>query len=194
MIKAAPTAYPIHALLKSRWSPRAFTGEQIAADVQDRIFEAARWSPSANNLQPWAFVIDDNQSETFQRTLGFLKSTNFIWGRNAPLIGIAFAKTIREDGKINPHALYDLGQAVAHLTLQVSHEGLFMHQVAGFSPDDVRGQLSIPSNWQPVTMFVIGHLGDASILPDELATRERAPRVRKPISEFVFRKYWEAKA
>jgi nitroreductase len=57
MNKPAVTHYPIHDLLRNRWSPRAFTNQPVAADHLLSLFEAARWSPSSGNLQPWAFIV-----------------------------------------------------------------------------------------------------------------------------------------
>ena len=49
-------AHPIEPLFTERWSPRAYDGSSIPQADLDRIFEAARWSPSAFNYQPWRFV------------------------------------------------------------------------------------------------------------------------------------------
>ncbi len=54
--KTASTDHPIHPMLASRWSPRAFSARLLDGDTIASMFEAARWSPSANNLQPWAFI------------------------------------------------------------------------------------------------------------------------------------------
>lgn len=48
--------YPIHPQFTDRWSPRAFTGENIPQDTLLSFFEAARWAPSAYNSQPWRFL------------------------------------------------------------------------------------------------------------------------------------------
>jgi hypothetical protein len=39
-------------------------------------------------------------------------------------------------------------------------------------------------------VIAVGVLGSPSLLPDDLAAREVAPRVRKPLSELVFTKTW----
>ncbi|MBM3403324.1 MAG: hypothetical protein FJY10_00320 [Bacteroidetes bacterium] len=57
MDKPAVTRYDIHELLKKRWSPRAFDERPIEATILQRLFEAARWAPSAMNEQPWRFIL-----------------------------------------------------------------------------------------------------------------------------------------
>ena len=54
--KPAETAYPIEDLLRRRWSPRAFAERPVEPDKLLRVFEAARWSASCFNKQPWHFI------------------------------------------------------------------------------------------------------------------------------------------
>ena len=49
----------------------------------------------------------------------------------ASAIVVAIAQTAGADGTPNPYAIYDLGQAVAHFTVQAQTDGLYVHQVAG---------------------------------------------------------------
>lgn len=44
--------YPIDRIFLERWSPRAFTGEEISEQDLLTILEAARWAPSSYNSQP----------------------------------------------------------------------------------------------------------------------------------------------
>lgn len=58
MTRTAATSAPLHPLLAERWSPRGFDAAHHLAEPQLRaLLEAARWSPSANNSQPWRFVV-----------------------------------------------------------------------------------------------------------------------------------------
>ncbi|MDQ1617936.1 MAG: hypothetical protein QOE19_505, partial [Actinomycetota bacterium] len=58
MTKTAATSAPLHPLLAERWSPRAFDTNATVTDAQmTALLEAARWSPSANNSQPWRFLV-----------------------------------------------------------------------------------------------------------------------------------------
>jgi hypothetical protein len=67
---------------------------------------------------------------------------------------------------------------------------LYVHQMAGFLPEKVQEHAGLPEGWRALTMFAIGGLGDAASLPEEIAQRETAPRVRKPMAEFCFRGAW----
>ena len=65
-LKTAVTSLPINEVLQERWSPRAFNGQMIATDILQRMFEAARWSPSASNEQPWRFIVGIKGDGTYE--------------------------------------------------------------------------------------------------------------------------------
>ena len=48
--------HDIDPVFVKRHSPRAFTGEAVPEAELMRMIEAARWSPSAYNSQPWRFL------------------------------------------------------------------------------------------------------------------------------------------
>ena len=191
MDKPADTLHPIHDLLARRWSPRAFSDRPVAPDVLRSLCEAARWAPSSANLQPWSFIVAtrDNQQE-FARMLECLVEGNQIWAKQAPVLMVSVAAKLDRDGDPNPHAWYDVGQAVALLSVQATALGLFVHQMAGILPDKIRELYQIPDSYEPVTGIALGYPGTPEQLPDKLRQREIAPRTRKPINEFVFAGAW----
>jgi nitroreductase len=189
--KPATTDQPIHALLRDRWSPRAFDSRPIPEDQVLSLLEAARWSPSGGNGQPWSFiVVPRDDAATFERLTGTLNEGNLVWAQNAPLLIVAVARTVRDNGAPNAYALYDLGQAVAHLSVQASALGLSVHQMGGFSQDAVRDAFGIPADHTPATVIAVGWLGDHDALPEGLREREQAPRTRKPLESFVYGAHW----
>jgi nitroreductase len=97
----------------------------------------------------------------------------------------------REPGKANPYAGYDLGQAVAHLSIQASALGVSVHQMAGFDHEKARVAFDLPEGFDPMTVFALGYDGEPDLLPGELRERELSPRVRKPLGEFVFNGAWK---
>lgn len=98
---------------------------------------------------------------------------------------MAVAETATAEGSPITHAWYDLGQAVAHLSVQAHHDGLVVHQMSGFDSDAIRAIADLEPRLVPATVIALGELGDASTLPEKLQEREAAPRVRRPIDETV---------
>jgi nitroreductase len=192
MEKPADTAYPIEELLKRRWSPRAFADRPIEPEKLLRLWEAARWSASTANQQPWHFIVATKQDEAeHTRLLSCLRENNQQWAGRAPVLMVSVAKlTFDANGEPNRHAFHDVGLAVANLITQATALGLGVHQMAGFYPDRVRELYGVPEGFEPVAGIVLGYPGDPDILPDDLRQRELAPRVRKPLETFVFQSAW----
>ena len=191
--KRADTTHPIHDLLARRWSPRAFADRAIPPDVLGSLFEAARWAPSSRNLQPWRFVIAERHrdAEGFSRLFGLLMKMNQQWAQHASLLLIAITQPQPKNApRANPYAHYDVGQAMAHLSIQAMACGLYMHQMGGFRREKARKTLAIPDGYEPVVSAAIGYLEDPSVLPDDLRERELAPRKRNPLSKQVFSGMW----
>jgi nitroreductase len=192
MEKPADTTYPIEELLKRRWSPRAFADRPVEPEKLLSLWEAARWSASTANQQPWYFIVATKQDAAeHTRLLSCLRENNQQWAARAPVLMVSVAKlTFDANAQPNRLAFHDVGLAVANLITQATALGLCVHQMAGFYPERVRALYSIPDGFGPVAGIVLGYPGDPAILPEDLQQRELAPRVRKPIESFVFRGAW----
>jgi nitroreductase len=192
MKNPAPTEYPINELLRERWSPRAFADKSISSSDLRSLFEAARWAPSSSNEQPWAFIVatrDDR--ENFSKAIQPLVEFNAKWAKHANVLGFAISElAFAKNNTPNRNAHYDTGAAMSQLTTEATSRGLLVHQMAGFDPDTAREVFEIPSGWEAIAAFAIGYPGDPASLPQPYRDRETAPRVRKPIREFVMTCRW----
>ena len=192
MEKPAETQYPIHELLRRRWSPRAFSDRRVDPAIMRSLLEAARWAPSSYNEQPWSFIVatKDDTAE-FSRLLSCLVEGNIQWAQHAPVLMVSVARlSFEDDGKPNRHAFHDVGLAVANLIVQATALGLVVHQMAGILPDKIRKLYGIPEGYEAVAGIALGYPGDPQSLPEGLRKRELAPRERKPLTEFVFSGSW----
>lgn len=192
MERPAPADYEIHELLSRRWSPRAFAERALEPGEVARLFEAARWAPSSYNEQPWAFLVACREDEdTFHRALKGLVDVNQVWAQSASLLafGLARPRFVKGD-RPNRHAFYDLGGAVAQLTVQATAMGLFVHQLAGIDPDKVRADHGVPADWEVVVGLAVGRYGDPERLPEVFAERETAPRQRKQLGDILHEGAW----
>ena len=126
MQKPAATQYPVHELIRERWSPRAFSEEAVSPEILRSLFEAARWAPSCNNEQPWAFLVGTRgEGDTFKKILGTLMEANQTWARHAPVLAIAVSElAFAKNGHSNRNAFYDTGAAVSQLTTEATSRGL----------------------------------------------------------------------
>lgn len=186
MEKNANTNHPIHEILEKRWSPRAFDGKKIQKDKIQRMFEAARWTPSASNEQPWSFIVGEKGDETFNKIFETLVEFNQLWVKTAPLAGIAIGRKYTSKDKPNDWSRYDVGQAMAHLSFQATHEGLFVHQMGGFDREKAADIFDIPEGFEAISAFAIGDIGDYKVLHPNLQKLEIQERERKNTDAFVF--------
>src|SRR4029077_14243013 len=192
MQKPAPSDFPVHELIRERWSPRAFADKAVPQDVLRSIFEAARWAPSSYNEQPWAYLVASREDkENFEKMLSVLIEFNANWAKSAPVLAIAVAElAFANNNAPNRNAHYDTGTSTALLSVEATARGLAVHQMAGFDPEKARQVFGIPADWEAIAAIAIGYPSDASSLPAPLKEREMAPRTRKPIAEFVMAGHW----
>lgn len=192
VIKQAQTDYPIHDLLRARWSPRAFAPQPVEAEKLQSVLEAARWSASGGNMQPWAFLIARQAQEptSFAQMVSCLGEGNVPWASQAPVLGIAVASLYRRPEVLNRHAFHDVGMALQNLAIQALALDLYVHFMGGFSPDKARELFAIPAEYEAATMFAIGYQGDPESLPERQRESELTARTRRPLREFVFSEQW----
>ena len=192
MQKPAPTDVSLHELIRNRWSPRAFSEKTISPDVLRSVFEAARWAPSSNNEQPWAYILaSKDDAENFAKMVSVLVEFNQNWAKHAAALALSVAhRNWQKDGKPNRHALHDVGSATAQLTFEANSLGIFVHQMAGFDIEKARETFAIPADWEPVAAIALGYPGDPASLPAPLRDRELGPRNRKPLRDFVMTGEW----
>ncbi|MGE0630246.1 MAG: nitroreductase family protein [Hyphomicrobiaceae bacterium] len=186
--KPAETAAPLHDLIRERWSPRAFVTKPVPADVLHSVLEAGRWAASSNNAQPWRIIlatIDDPAGHA--TAVGCFNERNQRWSRNAPVLMFpCVRKTFEANGNPNAHAWYDTGAFAAQMTLQAEALGLRVHQAAGIVRDKIRATYAVPDEFDICTGIAMGYQGDPDSLVEDLPSRERENRVRKPLADIVF--------
>lgn len=176
--------------IKIRRSGYAFSDKAIEPEKVEALFEAARWAPSSRNLQPWRYVYALHTDPEFQILLNLLFEGNQRWAKNAAVLILSLAQTkyrFQDTISENRHGLHDTGLANSLLIVQAIHMGLLAHPMGGFDVNRSIQELNIPDDYEPVAMIAIGYQGDDTTLPDDLLNRLKAPRIRKPLEEIVFK-------
>lgn len=184
------TKYPINDRFLERYSPRAMSGETISKEELMTLFEAARWAPSASNIQPWRFIYAMRDTPEFETILSFLVQFNQDWAKkSAALIVVISQKTSTgskgETREIPTHS-FDAGSAWENLALQASEMNLIAHGMAGMDYKLAKDKLGVPDDYNVEMMIAIGKHGKIEDLPEPLRARE-TPSDRKPLKEIVFK-------
>jgi nitroreductase len=178
----------LHPLLAGRWSPASFDdGYDVRPDEIEALLEAARWAPSAGNSQPWAFILGQRGDATHERLVRHLAGSSARWAPSASLLmaNLAHRYVADTDWEYSEFSLYDLGQAVAHMTLQAQALGLSARQFRAFDRAGLAAEFGVPGHWEVTTMVAIGR--------PALATPSRpspppgpAERERRAVSDIVW--------
>jgi nitroreductase len=185
MLKNAPVGGMLPAI-SHRWSPRSFVETPVSFEDLKIVLEAARWSASSSNAQPWRFLVGVHGSETHDKIFSTLVPGNQIWAGKPSVLILGFAMLKNDKGDANRYAMYDLGQAVSSLTTQAAALGLATHSMGGFDHDAARTAFGLTEDHGIGAVTALGYQGEPQALPTEdLLQREVAARTRKPLSEIA---------
>ena len=192
LLKKASPDHPIHELFVKRWSPYAFSDQPVPEEDLRALFEAARWSASNFNEQPWRYIVATRKDpEEFERLLSCLDELNQPWAKTAPVLALGCAALkFARNGQPNTTAEHDLGAASTYLSMEATNRGLSVHQMAGILPDRAREVYRIPDGFRPLTALAIGYVGNPNTLPEKYKEVDLRSRQRKSLSEFVFGGQW----
>lgn len=139
-----------------------YQSRPVPPEKLKNILAAARLAPSQRNLQPWRFVVI--QDDERKRLLA--QSSNR--GRliaEAPSVIVAFA--VEEDipvtigGYISAYPL-DVAVAVDHLQLAATAEGLGSNWIIEFNDEKVRSVLRVPEGIHPIGIIPVGYPADGN--------------------------------
>ena len=118
----------------NRYSPHSFCEESVPEEDLKTIFEAARWSPSCYNEQPWLYIYA-SQEESRQSILSTLVPFNQAWAQKAPVLIILLRKNFQRNQKENRWCQFDTGASWMSLSLQAKELGYVTRAMGGFDPD-----------------------------------------------------------
>ena len=179
----------LHPLLAGRWSPARFDPSHVAGEDEVTVLlEAARWAPSAGNSQPWAFIVGRRGDATHERLVAHLAGSSARWAPSASLLIANLAHRFVEDTdwEYSEFSVYDLGQAVAHMTLQAQALGLFTRQFRAFDRDGLSAEFGVPDHWEVTTLAAIGRACPTDTPRPSGEVSETPARERKAIAEIIW--------
>lgn len=180
----------LHPLLAGRWSPTRFDpAHEIAEDEIEVILQAARWAPSAGNSQPWAFIVARRGTAEHTRLARHLAGSSATWAPSASLLVANLSHRFVEDTdwEFSEFSVYDLGQAVAHMSIQAHALGLHVRQFRAFDRDGIATEFAVPEHWEVTTLAAIGRAASDPARTAGLEdTGEPPVRARRALSEILW--------
>lgn len=172
-------------LILKRYSPLAFSDKEINEQLLLKLFEAARWAPSAFNEQPWRFLYcHKNDHDRYIKLFDCLVDANKEWAKTAPVLILVLAKkNFSHNNQPNYFHMYDTGMAFENFIISALEEEIFVHQMGGFSAEKARKNFNIPEEYAIISLAAVGYPGNVAILSEPLQQRAQKPRTRKNITE-----------
>ncbi|MER5946845.1 nitroreductase family protein [Streptomyces sp. NPDC001904] len=150
-------------MLAGRFSPSRFDpSAAVDDDTLGLLLEAARWAPSAGNSQPWGFFASRPGEPEHERVARHLAPSSGRWARDAGLLVVTSARRHIDDTRLlySEFAEYDLGQAIAHMTVQAQALGLAARQFRAFDLDGLTGELRPNPGWAIISMIALGQAAE----------------------------------
>ncbi|MEM1565991.1 MAG: nitroreductase family protein [Candidatus Bathyarchaeia archaeon] len=162
--------------IMGRRSIRAYREMEVSQEIVEKLIDAARWAPSAGNIQPWEFIVVRN-SETKRRLAEAALGQSFI--EEAPVVIVVCADEERSARGYGTRgrALYciqDTAAAIQNIHLAAYALGLGTCWVGAFREDEVRKILDIPVGVRPVAIIPVGYPAESP-----------APRSRRPLKQLI---------
>jgi nitroreductase len=131
-----------------RRSVRSYQDREVPEEALQKILEAARWSPSASNQQPWEFIIIRNRG-LLQKIATKARYGSFI--ADAPM-----AIAVVTDPSTKWHII-DGSTAVQNMTLAAWEMGIGTCWIGSLERDEVKGLLGIPEEFHLLTILPFGY-------------------------------------
>lgn len=155
---------------------RAFTREEVTKEEVEKLIDAARWAPSAGNIQPWEFIVVRKPEIKRRLSVAALRQT-FI--EEAPVVIVVCANQIRSGRGygargVNLYCLQDTAAATQNIHLAATALGLATCWVGAFKEKEAKKTLNLPEGVRPVAIIPVGH-----------PAKKPMPRSRRHINEII---------
>jgi len=156
---------PFQQLVRSRRSIRRYLDKQVEREKVLACIEAARFAPSADNVQPWRFLIIDDPELRARFAKEVFSGIYFIsrFAAQAPVLIMILARLDIIANRIGKQIqdvsfyLIDVGIAGEHIVLQAEELGLGTCWIGWFNARKARKFFKIPRKYKIVSLIAMGY-------------------------------------
>jgi len=144
----------IYEIIKTRRSVRAYREKPIDPEVLNRILEAGRFAPSAENAQEYRFVVvaDEEKKKQLARAAS---GQRFVAEASVVIAAVSLnPENIMGSGV--PAYAVDLAIALDHISLAAVEEDLGTCWIGAFSQEEVKKILNVPDKYRVAALMPLG--------------------------------------
>lgn len=164
-------------VIKARGSIRSYKDKPIPKQALLDILEAARMAQSADNRQPWEFIVVTDPA-TKRRLVQAAGNQSFVGEAAAVLVSLANPEQSTPVGPFEGF-LIDLTIAIENMVLTAWDLGIGSCWIGAYNEQKVKELFNVPRNLRVMSLLTLGY-------PDEKAR----PKYRKDLNEIVhYQKY-----
>lgn len=160
--------------IQKRKSVRAYEAKPVPREVVEKILEAGRLAPSANNIQPWHFIVVTDIEKRKVISLG--PNSKFLTEAPVVIVGCGDKQASPNWNKV------DVSIALENMVLAATAEGLGTCWIGWFHEVKVKVLLEIPDHYTVVALLAVGYSRE-KLDPDRKLLQ--IVHKRKAISEIV---------
>jgi nitroreductase len=162
--------------IKGRRSIRAFKTQNVPDETVEKLLDAARFAPSAGNIQPWEFVVIRNaemKKELSEAAFGqsLVEEASVVIVVCANEVSSAIGYGLR--GK-SLYCIQDTAAAAQNILLAAYSLGLGTCWIGAFNEQKVAKVVKTPEEVRPIAIILIGY-------PDETPS----PRNMRSLSQII---------
>jgi len=158
-------------VIKTRRSIRKYKPDPVSEEEINKILEAGRWAPSANNSQSWRFIV--LRSQEMRKKL----ADTLTWGRFLSQAPLGIAVTVNPRARGSSHPVEDGGAATQNMLLEAHSLGLGACWIGTYGTGNeasAKKVLNVPEDDRLLSVIAIGH------------PAESCQKTRKKLDEVTF--------
>ncbi len=156
----------IYELIKKRRTIRRFTQKKIDRDLLIKFIEHASLAPSGMNIQPWEFIIIDEDEicdKIFPNTAwaGYLEKEGPPPANEKPT---AYIICLLNKNLKSPTLTHDISAAIENILLCATYEGIGSCWIGSINRERIREILNIPENYEIDSIIALGYPNQCSYI------------------------------
>ncbi len=163
-------------IIRNRRSIRSYKKRDLPQDIIEKLLEAARWAPSAGNVQPWGFVVASSRKIKQSLSMAAFGQKD-LEEASVVIVVCADEKLAEQSYGVRGKSLFclqDTAAAIQNIMLTAYSLGLGSCWIGAFKEDEIRQVIKAPKEMRPIALIPVGYPNEAP-----------PARSRRPVGEIM---------